>query len=80
MKAKHFILALRDFYQQRYEEKIAKKRKAAAVTLDEDDWAYSWINTIYLKNILEAIDDDASGFITIPELNRFTSERPKDWR
>ena len=52
----------------------------AIVTLEEDHWAYEWINSLYLQNILEAIDDDASGFVTIPEINRFTSERPKDWR
>ena len=43
-------------------------------------WAIKFIEVTRLQPILEAFDDDASGFITISEMNRFTSSRPKDWR
>ena len=33
-----------------------------------------------LQSIAEAFDDDSSGFVTIAEVNQFTSSRPKDWR
>ena len=39
-----------------------------------------YIDIVRLQPILEAIDDDALGFITIGEVNRFTSSRPFDWR
>jgi len=47
---------------------------------DPDAWAIKYIDVIRLQPILEAIDDDASGFITIGEMNRFTASRPIDWR
>jgi len=46
---------------------------------DPDAWAIKYIDVIRLQPILEAIDDDASGFITIGEMNRFTASRPIDW-
>jgi hypothetical protein len=45
-----------------------------------DAWAIKFIDVMRLQPILEAFDDDASGFITIEEMNRFTSSRPIDWR
>jgi hypothetical protein len=47
---------------------------------DPDAWAIKYIDTMRLQPILESIDDDASGFITIGEINRFTASRPIDWR
>ena len=45
-----------------------------------DAWTMKYIDIVRLQPILEAIDDDASGFITIGEMNRFTSSRPRGWR
>jgi hypothetical protein len=45
-----------------------------------DAWAIKYIDVVWVQPILEAIDDDASGFITVTEVNRFTSSRPADWR
>lgn len=47
---------------------------------NQDLWALHYLDVHYLQTIHEAIDDDASGFITIEELNQFTSSRPLDWR
>ena len=47
---------------------------------DEDEWALEWININRLQAIIEAFDDDASGFITVEEVNYFTTSRPKEWR
>lgn len=33
-----------------------------------------------LRYILDAIDTDVSGFITVNEVNTFTKSRPRDWR
>ena len=51
---------------------------ADAASLDE--WALQYININYVRNIMEAFDGDASGFITIKEANDFTCSRPVDWR
>ena len=47
---------------------------------DEDEWALQWININTLQAITKSFDDDASGFITIAEVNNFTASRPKEWR
>ena len=47
---------------------------------DPDAWAIKYIDVLWVQPILEAFDDDASGFITVAEVNRFTSSRPVDWR
>ena len=49
-------------------------------SLNPDAWAIKFIDLTWLQPISEAFDDDASGFITTTEVNRFTSSRPADWR
>lgn len=45
-----------------------------------DGWAIKYINIGRARSILEAFDDDASGFVTVSEVNSFTRLRPRDWR
>jgi len=45
-----------------------------------DSWAIKYINIGRAQNIIEAFDDDASGFVTINEVNSFTRSRPSGWR
>ena len=73
VKAKHFILALKDHY----EEMVAGGRDDAP---SSDEWALQYINVSRVWDIMEAFDEDASGFVTIKEANNFTSSRPLDWR
>lgn len=47
---------------------------------DDDKWAMKYISLSYIQPILEAFDDDGSGFISIKEVNDFTNSRPKNWR
>ncbi|THH03624.1 hypothetical protein EW146_g10379, partial [Bondarzewia mesenterica] len=46
-----------------------------------DAWAIKYIDIKRLQPIMEAFDDDASGFITVVEVNQFTSSptRPPKW-
>ncbi|KAF5348142.1 hypothetical protein D9756_010780 [Leucocoprinus leucothites] len=44
-----------------------------------DNWALQYINVAHLSTILEAIDDDGTGFINIKEANTFANEHPKGW-
>ena len=45
-----------------------------------DQWALLYINVNYVRSIMEAFDEDASGFVTVKEANDFTRSRPLDWR
>ena len=61
-----------------YLEKAAEKEKPGSKA-DPDSWAVGYINIGRAQNILEAFDDDNSGFITVNEVNRFTRSRPPGW-
>lgn len=45
----------------------------------EDQWALAYINILRVQTVLEAFDDDATGFISIKEVNMFSSSRPENW-
>ncbi|KAK6985237.1 hypothetical protein R3P38DRAFT_3291978 [Favolaschia claudopus] len=74
VKSRHFVMALRDYYQEGTEDSDAAAAKRGA-----DDWALEYLNVSRLQSISEAFDDDASGFITVAEANTFTAGRPLDW-
>ena len=85
MKARHFVLALRDHYIEKLTAEAAKGVRGVGDSSishprDLNAWAIKFIDVTRLQLIMEAFDDDASGFITISEMNRFTSSRPRDWR
>jgi hypothetical protein len=46
----------------------------------DDSWALQYINVRLIQPLIEAIDDDGSSFVTVTELNEFTSCRPTGWR
>ena len=76
------MLALRDYYRQQVKQKREAPHSDGVKSrlADEDEWALEWININRLQAIIEAFDDDASGFITVEEVNYFTTSRPKEWR
>ncbi|KAI0049994.1 hypothetical protein FA95DRAFT_699202 [Auriscalpium vulgare] len=76
IKAHHFVLALRDHY---VEKQLRLRAEARAPLSMVDAWAIQYISISNLQPILEAFDDDASGFITAIEVNAFTSARPLEW-
>ena len=83
VKARHFVLALRDYYLEKLTSEtggVSDVGSAISDSTDLDAWAIKYIDAMWVQPILEAMDDDASGFITISEVNRFTSSRPVDWR
>ena len=67
-------MALKDYYI----EKAAGESAGSLVGADK--WALKYISVNRARTILEAFDDDASGFVTIQEVNNFTRARPLDWR
>ncbi|TBU26461.1 hypothetical protein BD311DRAFT_779599 [Dichomitus squalens] len=78
-KARHFVLALRDHFREKEEEKKRNDRIDVLRTKKEDGWALEWINVTRLQPIVEAFNDDASNFITVSEANELTTARPRDW-
>lgn len=79
------MLTLRDYSLERFD----KIRKNEQTSLDcdrptkigeHDEWTLDYISVTRLQAIIEAFDDDASGFITVGEVNAFTASKPRDWR
>jgi hypothetical protein len=84
VKARHFVLALRDHYLEKLSSETEGVLDMSTSSIDNstnpDAWAIKYLDIMWVQPILEAFDDDASGFITVAEVNRFTSSRPVDWR
>ena len=80
MKARHFVLALRDYFRERMEAQKRSDIVEAPRIQEHDEWTLDWINVTRLQPIVEAFDDDASNFITVTEANEFTTARPVNWR
>ncbi|KAI0061160.1 hypothetical protein BV25DRAFT_1805982 [Artomyces pyxidatus] len=81
VKARYLVLALRDYYVEKLngEAKDVRGLSKSIGSDASDAWAIRFISLARLQRILEAIDDDASGFVTVAEMNRFTSARPLGW-
>lgn len=53
---------------------------ASQLQIEDLEWTLEWITLTRLQPIIEAFDDDTSGFITIAEVNKFTTACPHGWR
>jgi len=86
-------MALRDHFMEKWgahgespkdEEALPTSPEEGKLMTDEakakDEWALVYLNALKAQAISEAFDDDASGFITVAEVNSFTTSRPLDWR
>jgi len=80
------MMALRDHFVEKwaaYEHSHPideeSKRPTTKDKKPTDKWALAYLTALKVQAISEAFDDDASGFITITEVNSFTTSRP-DWR
>ncbi|PIL29961.1 hypothetical protein GSI_07872 [Ganoderma sinense ZZ0214-1] len=85
VKDRHFVLALRDYFREKLEQgKRSKDGATPTVPTSQlnaqDEWTLEYINVTRVQPIIEAFDDDASGFITVTEVNAFTRARPENWR
>ncbi|KAJ3537236.1 hypothetical protein NM688_g6718 [Phlebia brevispora] len=73
VKARLFVMTLRDHYKERAESAAMTSFGDSQAS---DDWAFEFINAKYLQPIMEAFDDDGSGYVTYQEVNDFVEERP----
>ncbi|KDR69994.1 hypothetical protein GALMADRAFT_145041 [Galerina marginata CBS 339.88] len=65
-------------------EKIGPDRPASddfdpPAIAPEDAWAIRFLSRSNLSPLMEAVDPDCSGHVTIKEINDFTSSRPREW-
>lgn len=49
-------------------------------THEDDTWAMRHISIHRVQPLIEAFDENGSSFVTIAEVNAFTSGRPAGWR
>ncbi|GBE88956.1 hypothetical protein SCP_1403640 [Sparassis crispa] len=80
VEARHFVLALRHYYHEKTDGKTRKESATKSVlTPDPDAWALEYLSVKRLQSIIDALDEDAAGFITVAEANKLTEVRPLNW-
>jgi hypothetical protein len=52
---------------------------SVTTNVQRERWAVAHIHIAHVQPILEAIDDDGTGFISINEVNTFAMSRPEGW-
>ncbi|KAI0088301.1 hypothetical protein BDY19DRAFT_190628 [Irpex rosettiformis] len=87
VKARLFVMTLRDHFAEKAQPEfssgtVEKPDSSTIAEMSEDSWAHHYVDIKYLQPIMDAVDDDGSGHVTITELNRFTEELPTSlgWR
>ncbi|TBU25684.1 hypothetical protein BD311DRAFT_492317 [Dichomitus squalens] len=84
VKDRHFVLALREYFREKLDQ-LKKTNDSETPSVpshrlsEEDEWSMEYIHITRVQPIIEAFDDDGSGFITVQEVNAFTTARPKNW-
>ncbi|KZV67456.1 hypothetical protein PENSPDRAFT_754875 [Peniophora sp. CONT] len=87
VEVRHFLVGLKEMYMDRdpanqsnsADESNVPTLLEDRVLAEENAWAVGYINLQYAQAISEAIDEDASGFVTVSEMNRFTAAKPSEW-
>ncbi|KAK7444801.1 hypothetical protein VKT23_015118 [Stygiomarasmius scandens] len=94
IKARHLVTTLRDHYIESYvpatvqeltegdDNKTAEassKTDKAPVLDSEDRWTLSFITVHRIQPLIEDLDADISGFVTVHEANAFVSSPPENW-
>ncbi|KAL0568231.1 hypothetical protein V5O48_013758 [Marasmius crinis-equi] len=79
----HFSAKLRDAPTEKYIKDNVSTKKARPEQLPptppEDRWALKYISIDRVQPLIEALDEDGSSYITVSEVNTFTSSRPEGW-
>ena len=75
VKARVFVLTLQEHYREKFDGAVPGIH-------DSDQWALEFLNVTWLRPVMEAFDEDASGYITILEVNRLMDMLPTslNWR
>ncbi|TBU25683.1 hypothetical protein BD311DRAFT_780186 [Dichomitus squalens] len=73
VKARLFVLTLQDHYRDLFDN-MAHAANPDAIANDE--WALEYLGHSYLRPLMEAFDDDGSGYVSITEVNKLMDMRP----
>lgn len=88
-------MALREYYAETIEDaaerqvdaitghSVEERDEPAARAVQPpvtDKWALQYIGLTRLQPLLDALDINGSSFVTVNEVNIFTSARPQGWR
>ncbi|KAM5542277.1 hypothetical protein V8D89_004150 [Ganoderma adspersum] len=73
VKARLFVLTLQDHYRDLFDNATNAERPDA---IANDEWALEYLGLNWLRPLMEAFDDDASGYVTITEVNKLMDMRP----
>lgn len=79
-------MTLRDHFRDDLHELKSPGEKKDSTTADgvraTDDWAFEYLGLNWLQPIMEAFDEDGSGYVTVAEINRLTEALPTElnWR
>ncbi|KAI9070175.1 hypothetical protein FKP32DRAFT_1586395 [Trametes sanguinea] len=76
VKGRLLLMTLRDHYREVIED---ARHGTDDENIINDEWALEYINPSCFQPLLAAFDDDASGYVTIAELNKFMEQRPSSW-
>ncbi|KAI0629070.1 hypothetical protein C8Q77DRAFT_1161714 [Trametes polyzona] len=83
VKGRHLALAIHDYFSQKLDDEQRAAAQGIAPpprAVSKDDlWALGCLDLMHLRQITEAFDSDASGFVTVQEVNYFTTSRPEGW-
>ncbi|KAI0327267.1 hypothetical protein GY45DRAFT_1327868 [Cubamyces sp. BRFM 1775] len=73
VKARLLVMTLRDYYRDVMDE---ARHAPGEQPILNDEWTLAFLGPTWFQSMFEAFDDDASGYITIAEINKFMELRP----
>lgn len=71
-KTTHFIRAICDHIQEEIHN--------PDIADSSEEWMLQYLDARWHPSILDAIDDDKTGYVTVTKLNRFMAACPEGWR
>ena len=79
VKSQLFVVTLQDYFRDQFEFALST---TGSKVLASDEWTLKYLDLEWLQPIMEAFDDDGSGYVTISEVNRLIDLRPLSlsWR
>ncbi|KAI8983185.1 hypothetical protein BD414DRAFT_523114 [Trametes punicea] len=73
VKARLLLMTLRDYYRDVIEDaRLASEERQ----IINDEWTLEYLGPSWFQPLLDVLDDDASGYITIAEVNKLMDQRP----
>jgi hypothetical protein len=74
VKAVSFVLGLEEHFIKRSNPGVDQD-----ATRHDDDWALDYLDFAHVRPVLEAIDEDGTGYISTYEANAFTCAMPESF-